>query len=88
MVDAARAWQLTHTDLHWHCWNQQCLLYDAFTGDTHLLDAAAAAVLRAAQDGAQTAAVLAAAWRAEGGADEEFEPALQSLAAAGLVQTT
>lgn len=59
MVISPRCWQLTPpAELHWQQWDDECVLYHAASGDTHLLDPAGAKVLQAMQDSPKTLADL------------------------------
>jgi PqqD family protein of HPr-rel-A system len=46
--------------LDYRCWDGECLLYNDLSGDTHLLDEFAIALLEQLQAAAQSAAQLAA----------------------------
>lgn len=61
-------WQATAPDeLHIHAWDNEVVVYDALSGNTHLLDAVAAQVLQsiamAPADTAGIAQMLAELWR-------------------------
>jgi PqqD family protein of HPr-rel-A system len=44
-------WELAQgSQLHWKCWDDEFVVFDEGSGDTHLLDALAAEVLKALED--------------------------------------
>ena len=46
-VTGTRPWRITRgCTLRWHCWDDEHLVYNCGSGDTHLLDALAAEILR------------------------------------------
>ncbi|NHZ91379.1 HPr-rel-A system PqqD family peptide chaperone [Massilia sp. CCM 8733] len=65
--------------LHYRQWEQEAVLFNDLSGDTHLLDADALAVLLAVRDGAAGLAALRAALGAEDDAEGEADCALQAL---------
>ncbi|CUI06511.1 HPr-rel-A system PqqD family peptide chaperone [Massilia antarctica] len=74
----ASTWHvLPGQSLRHHSWDQEAVLFNDLSGDTHLLDADALAVLLAVQGGACDLAALRQALDA----GDEAEPALQALLA-------
>lgn len=48
-------WQLAPgSQLAWHCWGDECLLYNDSSGATHLLGVAVAELLRSLENNPQT----------------------------------
>lgn len=46
MMDSNMKWRLiSNQSLHFRFWNDECILYNSLSGDTHLLDLAATQVL-------------------------------------------
>lgn len=74
--------------LQYRQWDQEAVLFNDLSGDTHLLDADALALLLAVRDGAADLAALRAALGAED--DDEANAALASmleqLAAISLIE--
>jgi len=45
---------ITGFDLHWRCWDNECVVFHSGTGDTHLLNYLAAEALQALQENPHT----------------------------------
>jgi PqqD family protein of HPr-rel-A system len=79
--------------LQYRCWEDECVLYNDLSGDTHLLDELALAVLEELQAAPRSAAQLAAAFELapDPGADGDdgalLATLLDDLAALQLVET-
>lgn len=79
--------------LQYRCWDGECVLYNDLSGDTHLLDEFALALLEQLQRAPQAAADLAAAFGLEsdsdmhlaGHKDAVLDEVLADLAALHLV---
>lgn len=67
-------------------WEQEAVLFNDLSGDTHLLDADALALLLAVRDGAADVAALRAALAADDDADDELQALLEQLAAISLIE--
>ncbi|UOD32350.1 HPr-rel-A system PqqD family peptide chaperone [Massilia violaceinigra] len=72
--------------LHYRQWEQEAVLFNDLSGDTHLLDADALALLLAVRDGAADLAALRAALAADDDADDELQALLEQLAAISLIE--
>jgi PqqD family protein of HPr-rel-A system len=77
--------------LQYRCWDGECVLYNDLSGDTHLLDEFALAVLDQLRQAPQGAAQLAAAFGLDVGADvaggaEVLHELLADLAVLHLVE--
>jgi len=77
--------------LQHRCWEGECVLYNDLSGDTHLLDEFALAVLQQLAGAPQPVAGLAAAFESEGATPEDdaalFDTILADLAALHLIDT-
>ncbi len=72
--------------LQYRQWEQEAVLFNDLSGDTHLLDADALALLLAVRDGAGDVAALRAALGAEDEADDVLQALLEQLAAISLIE--
>lgn len=72
--------------LQYRQWEQEAVLFNDLSGDTHLLDADALALLLAVRDGAADVAALRAALGAEDEADDVLQALLEQLAAISLIE--
>lgn len=72
--------------LHYRQWEQEAVLFNDLSGDTHLLDADALALLLAVRDGAADLAALRAALGADDDADDTLQAMLEQLAAISLIE--
>ena len=72
--------------LQYRQWEQEAVLFNDLSGDTHLLDADALALLLAVRDGAADVAALRAALGAEDEADDVLQAMLEQLAAISLIE--
>lgn len=89
--------------LHWRCWDNEWVVYNQGSGDTHLLDTFTACTLMALEEGAATPAqllvqLLAQLDRSQGmglafpaeqtqDAEQRMLAALQQLQQAGLIES-
>ena len=93
-------WQLSLlVVLHWRCWDNEWVVYNQGSGDTHLLDTFTACTLMALEEGAATPAQLLAqldlsqgmglAFSAEQprAVEAHMQAVLQQLAQAGLIES-
>ncbi|NHZ43618.1 HPr-rel-A system PqqD family peptide chaperone [Massilia aquatica] len=71
--------------LHYRQWEQEAVLFNDLSGDTHLLDADALALLLAVRDGAADLAALRAALAADDADDDELQALLEQLAVISLI---
>ena len=72
--------------LQYGCWDGECVLYNDLSGDTHLLDEFALALLEQLRAGPQAAAQLAAAFELEAqDADAVLQTVLDDLTALFLI---
>ena len=62
--------------LQYRCWDGECVLYNDLSGDTHLLDEFALALLEQLRSGPQAAAQLAAAFELDA---QDEAPMLQTV---------
>ena len=72
--------------LQYRCWDGECVLYNDLSGDTHLLDEFALALLEQLRAGPQPAAQLAAAFELARHEDAVLQTVLDDLAALFLVE--
>ena len=75
--------------LQYRCWDGECVLYNDLSGDTHLLDEFAFALLEQLEAGPQAAAQLAAAFELDADAPGEgamLQTVLDDLAALFLIE--
>lgn len=86
-------WELAEgSRLHWICWDDEYVVFDEGSGDTHLLDLLAAEVLKVLEQGpgAEPALVERVAARLDIEPDAELErrigEAIQKFRAVGLVE--
>ena len=95
-MSASPIWRLASGQrLQYRCWDGECVLYNDLSGDTHLLDEFALALLEQLQRAPQAAAQLAAAFGLDpdaAGVDAAHDAAvladvLADLAALHLVET-
>ncbi len=92
-MTASPIWRLVPGQrLQYRCWDGECVLYNDLSGDTHLLDEFALALLEQLQAAPQAAAQLAAAFDLDGVADPDadddaamLQTVLDDLAALHLV---
>lgn len=75
--------------LHSHCWVEQCALYNAESGDTHLLNKVDLNVLQRINETPISAKDLAMEFEQvfDGGAAQYIPALLSNLAALGLIET-
>ena len=60
MTAVVPAWRITGgCRLHWRAWGEESIVYDAASGDTHLLDPLSAEVLKALERSSMATAQLA-----------------------------
>lgn len=60
MMDSNRKWRLiSNQALHFRYWNDECVVYNSISGDTHLLDLAATQILLQLQQAPSNTANLA-----------------------------
>jgi len=88
-------WELAEgSRLHWISWDDEYVIFDEGSGDTHLLDLMTAEVLRALEQspGAESALIERVAVRLDIDPDAALErrirEAIQKFREAGLVQPT
>ena len=67
--------------LQYRCWDGECVLYNDLSGDTHLLDEFALAVLEQLQAAPQPATQLAAVFDLDDMADPQADDGFAMLAA-------
>jgi len=73
--------------LQYRCWDGECVLYNDLSGDTHLLDEFALALLEQLKAGPQAAAQLAAAFELDAqDEDAALQTVLDDLAALFLIE--
>lgn len=73
--------------LQYRCWDGECVLYNDLSGDTHLLDEFALALLEQLEAGPQAAAQLAAVFELDAQeADAMLQTVLDDLSALFLVE--
>jgi len=73
--------------LQYRCWDGECVLYNDLSGDTHLLDEFALALLEQLKAGPQAAAQLAAAFELDAqDEDAVLQTVLDDLTALFLVE--
>jgi len=73
--------------LQYRCWDGECVLYNDLSGDTHLLDEFALALLEQLKAGPQAAAQLAAAFELDAqDEDAVLQIVLDDLSALFLVE--
>lgn len=75
--------------LHWRCWDEWSVLYQASSGDTHLLNAAAVELLQSLQQTPASVEQLAAQWAAlprETMGPQELTTLLARLEELGLIE--
>lgn len=73
--------------LQYRCWDGECVLYNDLSGDTHLLDEFALALLEQLKAGPQAAAQLATAFEFDAqDQDAVLQTVLDDLAALFLIE--
>ena len=75
--------------LHSYCWGEQCAVYHAESGDTHLLNKFDLAVLQLIDEGPASAKDLAVEFEQvfDGGAAQYIQALLSNLAELDLIET-
>lgn len=91
-MSASPIWRLAPGQrLQYRCWDGECVLYNDLSGDTHLLDEFALALLEQLQGRPQAAAQLAAAFGLDADVPDHdsatLSDLLADLAALHLVDT-
>lgn len=95
-MSSSPTWQLAPGQrLQYRCWDGECVLYNDLSGDTHLLDEFALALLTQLQAAPQDAGQLAAVFAADADADPAsraehralLDDLLADLAALYLIDT-
>ncbi len=74
--------------LHSYCWGEQCAVYHAESGDTHVLNKVDVDILLSINENRQSAKDLSLEFEAafEGGTDKYIETLLSNLAELSLIQ--
>jgi PqqD family protein of HPr-rel-A system len=91
-MSASPIWRLAPGQrLQYRCWDGECVLYNDLSGDTHLLDEFALALLEQLQRAPQASTQLAAAFGLDSDADAHdgaamLHDVLDDLAALHLVE--
>ena len=68
---------ISEQDLHFHSWDDECVVYNNLSGDTHLLSLAAAQILLKLKEAPSNAALLAVTLAPLWQVDPDQELALQ-----------